>query len=90
MLAARLKVTRRQIAYYESGQGRPPGALLGKLADLFEISTDALLGRRRPQAPPLGLAVDARLGRIARMGGGVARRLAAHLDRFIASELDRR
>jgi len=51
MLAARLKVSRRQIAYYESGQGRPPGALLAKLADLFQISTDSLLGRRRPQAP---------------------------------------
>src|SRR5450631_363229 len=41
-LAGRLGVSRRQIAYYESGHGRPPGALLGRIADLFRVSTDAV------------------------------------------------
>ena len=91
-LATRLKVSRRQIAYYESGLGRPPGALLGRLADLFDTSTDALLGRRRaPAAPPsLGSAVDARLRRLARLGSGATRRLLAQLDRFLATERARR
>ena len=91
-LAARLKVSRRQIAYYESGLGRPPGALLGKIADLFHTSTDALLGRRPAPAAPvsLGSAVDARLKRLARLSGGGTRRLVACLDRFLASERARR
>lgn len=91
-LATRLKVSRRQIAYYESGLGRPPGALLGRIADLFHTSTDALLGRRLAPAAPvsLGAAVDTRLRRVARLGGGGARRLVAHLDRFLASERARR
>lgn len=91
VLAARLGVSRRQIAYYESGNGRPPGALLGRLADLFHISTDALLGRgHRAAAPGLGSAVDARLKRIGRLGGGAASRLVATLDKFLASERSRR
>ncbi len=91
-LASRLKVSRRQIAYYESGHGRPPGALLGRIADLFHTSTDALLGRRRASPAPLSLgsAVDARLRRLAPLGDGTVRRLLAHLDRFIASERARR
>ena len=91
-LALRLKVSRRQIAYYESGLGRPPGALLARIADLFQTSTDALLGRRwAPHAPlSLGSAVDARLKRLARLGGAGTRRLLAHLDRFLASERARR
>jgi len=87
-LAKRLKVSRRQIAYYESGLGRPPGALLGKIADLFHTSTDALLGRRRTPAAPLSLgpAIERRLKRVTGLGGGSIRRLVAHLDRFLASE----
>ena len=91
-LAVRLQVSRRQIAYYESGLGRPPGALLGRIADLFHTSTDALLGRRRASHAPLSLgsAIDARLRRLARLGSAGTRRLVVHLDRFLASERARR
>jgi transcriptional regulator with XRE-family HTH domain len=87
-LADRLGVTRRQIAYYESGSGRPPGALLGLLADLFRVSTDVLLGREVSKAPAsrLSSAVLARLQQIERMGSDVCRRLEATLEQFIVAE----
>ena len=87
-LADRLGVTRRQIAYYESGNGRPPGALLGLLADLFRVSTDVLLGRDVSKAPAsrLSSAVLARLQQIERMGARVCRRLEAMLEQFILTE----
>ena len=87
-LARRLGVSRRQIAYYESGEGRPPGALLAGLADLFGVSTDALLGRAAVagQAGQLSGALRARLVRIERLGPATGRRLAALLDQFIAGE----
>ena len=90
-LARRLGVSRRQIAYYESGQGRPPGALLGRLADEFRMSTDALLGRRTsmPQALRLGRPVLARLRAIERLGARIGPRLVAALDQFIRSESKR-
>jgi transcriptional regulator with XRE-family HTH domain len=91
-LADRLGVTRRQIAYYESGSGRPPGALLGVLADLFRVSTDVLLGRKMSTAPAsrLSSAVLARLQQIERMGAGVCRRLEATLEQFVVAEKWRR
>jgi transcriptional regulator with XRE-family HTH domain len=91
-LADRLGVTRRQIAYYESGSGRPPGALLGVLADLFRVSTDVLLGRKVSKAPAsrLSRAVLARLQQIERMGVGVCRRLEATLEQFVVAEKWRR
>jgi len=91
-LARRLGVSRRQIAYYESGQGRPPGALLGRLADQFSMSTDALLGRRttEPAALRLGRPVLTRLRAIERLGTRVGTRLVATLDQFIASESRKR
>lgn len=87
-LADRLGVTRRQIAYYESGSGRPPGALLGLLADLFRVSTDVLLGRAVSKAPAsrLSSAALARLQQIERMGSDVCRRLEATLEQFIVAE----
>jgi transcriptional regulator with XRE-family HTH domain len=87
-LAERLGVTRRQIAYYESGSGRPPGALLGLLADLFRVSTDVLLGREVSKAPAsrLSSAALARLQQIERMGSDVCRRLEAALEQFIVAE----
>jgi transcriptional regulator with XRE-family HTH domain len=87
-LADRLGVTRRQIAYYESGSGRPPGALLGLLADLFRVSTDVLLGREVSKAPAsrLSSAALAHLQQIERMGAGVCRRLEAALEQFIVAE----
>lgn len=87
-LADRLGVTRRQIAYYESGSGRPPGALLGLLADLFRVSTDVLLGREVSKAPAsrLSSAALTRLQQIERMGADVCRRLEATLEQFILAE----
>lgn len=87
-LADQLGVTRRQIAYYESGSGRPPGALLGLLADLFRVSTDVLLGRKVSKAPAsrLSSAALARLQQIERMGADVCRRLEATLEQFIVAE----
>ncbi len=91
-LADRIGVTRRQIAYYESGSGRPPGALLGLLADLFRVSTDVLLGRAVSAAPAsrLSSAALVRLPRIERMGRDVCRRLEATLEQFIVAEESRR
>ncbi|MBS0395387.1 MAG: helix-turn-helix transcriptional regulator [Proteobacteria bacterium] len=91
-LADRIGVTRRQIAYYESGSGRPPGALLGLLADLFRVSTDVLLGRAVSAAPAsrLSRAALVRLQRIERMGRDVCRRLEATLEQFIVAEESRR
>ena len=87
-LADRLGVTRRQIAYYDSGSGRPPGALLGVLADLFRVSTDVLLGREVSKAPAsrLSSAALARLQQIERMGADVCRRLEGTLEQFIIAE----
>jgi len=87
-LAARLGVSRRQIAYYESGAARPPGALLGLLADLFQVSTDALLGRAvaADAAGRLGRVALGHLKRIERMGVDACRRLETTLERFVAEE----
>jgi transcriptional regulator with XRE-family HTH domain len=87
-LATRLGVSRRQIAYYESGEGRPPGALLGLLADLFQVSTDALLGRAvaADAAGRLSRVALGHLRRIERMGVDACGRLEATLERFVADE----
>jgi transcriptional regulator with XRE-family HTH domain len=87
-LADRLGVSRRQIAYYESGTGRPPGALLAMLADLFEVSTDVLLGRAAP-APPAGRlsrSLLEQLNEVERLGRDSGRRLERVISQFIAEE----
>ena len=91
-LAARLGVTRRQIAYYESGASRPPGALLGLLADLFQVSTDVLLGRvvTRGAAGRLSRMALTHLHQIERMGADACRRLEAALEQFVIAEDGRR
>lgn len=91
-LAERVGVSRRQIAYYESGTGRPPGALLSLLADLFEVSTDVLLGREVPKAPAdrLSRALLAQLRRAERLGSDVCRRLEHVLEQFVTEEERRR
>lgn len=87
-LARLVGVSRRQIAYYESGTGRPPGALLSLLADLFEVSTDVLLGREVPKAPAdrLSRALLVQLRRAERLGADVCRRLEHVLEQFVAEE----
>lgn len=91
-LAERLGVSRRQIAYYESGTGRPPGALLALLADLFEVSTDVLLGRDLPKAPAsrISRALLVQLQQAERMGSDVCRRLERVLQQFIIQEKRKR
>jgi transcriptional regulator with XRE-family HTH domain len=91
-LAQRLGVSRRQIAYYESGTGRPPGALLALLADLFQVSTDVLLGREVTKAPAsrLSRALLDQLQQVERMGTDVCRRLERVLQQFIVEEQRRR
>ena len=87
-LAERVGVSRRQIAYYESGTGRPPGALLGLLADLFQVSTDVLLGREVQRAPAsrLSRAMLVRLRQVESLGTDACRRLERLLERFVDEE----
>lgn len=91
-LAERLGVSRRQIAYYESGTGRPPGALLALLADLFQVSTDVLLGREVTKAPAsrISRALLVQLQQAERMGSDVFRRLEQVLQKFIVDEKRKR
>jgi transcriptional regulator with XRE-family HTH domain len=91
-LAERLGVSRRQIAYYESGTGRPPGALLALLADLFQVSTDVLLGREVTKAPAsrISSALLGQLQQAERMGSDVCRRLERVLQQFIIEEKRKR
>ncbi|MCZ8132267.1 MAG: helix-turn-helix transcriptional regulator [Steroidobacteraceae bacterium] len=90
-LAERVGVSRRQIAYYESGTGRPPGALLGLLADLFQVSTDVLLGRAVQKAPAsrLSRALLVRLRQVENLGADACRRFERVLERFVDEEQGR-
>lgn len=45
VLAELLKVSQRQISYYESGKDTPPLPSLIILADYFHVSLDYLVGR---------------------------------------------
>jgi transcriptional regulator with XRE-family HTH domain len=91
-LAERLGISRRQIAYYESGTGRPPGALLPLLADMFEVSTDVLLGRELPRMPAsrISRALLDQLQQAERMGSDACRRLEGVLRQFIIEEKRKR
>lgn len=41
------------VTYWESEGGRPPGQLLARMAELFGVTTDALLGQEKlKHAPP--------------------------------------
>ncbi len=45
-LAEKLNTTQRKISYWESGKFEPDLENLWKIADLFEISIDELIGRK--------------------------------------------
>lgn len=45
-LAEKLQTTQRKVSYWESGQFEPDLENLWKIADLFEISIDELIGRK--------------------------------------------
>jgi transcriptional regulator with XRE-family HTH domain len=40
-----LKVSVRQLARYESGESEPTASVLTRMAEVFSVSTDYLLGR---------------------------------------------
>lgn len=44
-LAKRLNLTQAAVSKYESGDAVPPQDVLVKIADIFNVSTDYLLGR---------------------------------------------
>lgn len=54
-LAQKLNVTNQAVSKWESGQSCPDIALLPQLADIFEISLDALFDRPVPAAPKISL-----------------------------------
>lgn len=45
-LAEKLNTTQRKISYWENGKFEPDLENLWKIADLFEISIDELIGRK--------------------------------------------
>lgn len=51
-VASRLGVTRSVIARYESNTNDPPSENLKKLAEIYEVSTDWLLGRTNVREIP--------------------------------------
>ena len=52
-LAARLDVGYAQIYRYESSKVDPPGQILDRMASLFDVSVDFLLGRTDNPTPDL-------------------------------------
>ena len=46
-LAAKLNVTQRKVAYWESGKIEPNLRDLWKICDLFDVSADFLMGRKK-------------------------------------------
>jgi len=44
-LAAKLNLTRSAIHRYENGVSQPPVIILVKMAEIFDVTTDYLLGR---------------------------------------------
>ena len=50
-VAAQLKVSQRAYSYYEAGKRSIPIALLCKLADLYEVSIDYIVGRTDEKTP---------------------------------------
>lgn len=76
-LAEKLGVTNQAVSKWESGQSDPDIAVLPKLADLFEISVDALFGREnRPVAVELPWRDDGVLRAVVYRG----RTLLTHMD----------
>lgn len=57
-LAEALGVGRTSVTMWEAGKSDPPVKLLPRLADLLGVTTDALLGRERQDAPPCSRGSD--------------------------------
>lgn len=78
-VAKRLGCHESAVSRWESGSRFPTGEDLVALADLFEVSTDDLLGRQRQFAVPGTALVDMRL--LEKMAGAES---TADFDRLIA------
>jgi transcriptional regulator with XRE-family HTH domain len=50
-LAEQLSLSTRQIARYEAGEADPASSVVTKMADIFDVSTDYLLGRTNDPTP---------------------------------------
>jgi len=50
-LAELLELSMRQIARYEAGEADPSSDIVGRIADVFNVSTDYLLGRTDDPTP---------------------------------------
>lgn len=55
-LGSRLKLAESTISGYETGSREPDLDVVNKLADMFEVSTDYLLGRSVARTPEHGMA----------------------------------
>lgn len=49
-LAKRIGVSQRNVSYYEKGEHIPPADMLKKLANIFNVSVDELLGIEKPES----------------------------------------
>lgn len=79
-VAKRLGCHESAVSRWESGSRFPTGEDLVALADLFEVSTDDLLGRVRQYAAPGSALVDMRL--LEKLAGAET---TADFDRLIAA-----
>ncbi|MCQ2282344.1 MAG: helix-turn-helix transcriptional regulator, partial [Bacteroidales bacterium] len=50
-MAKRLGITRPAYLYYENGKNKPPIQTLSRLAEMFDASTDYLLGKTDERKP---------------------------------------
>jgi len=50
-LAERLDLSMRQIARYEAGEADPASDVVSRMADIFDVSSDYLLGRSDDPTP---------------------------------------
>lgn len=59
-LAKKLHVSQTTLARYENGELRPPVETLLRIADFFDVSIDALLGRKNSHKDPLAILQELR------------------------------
>lgn len=55
-LAKMLNLNTRQIARYEAGEADPLSDVVSRMAEIFEVSTDYLLGRTDDPTPIFGVS----------------------------------
>ncbi|ABP67793.1 transcriptional regulator, XRE family [Caldicellulosiruptor saccharolyticus DSM 8903] len=60
-LAKKLHISQTTLARYENGELRPPIETLLRIADFFDVSIDALLGRKNSHKDPLSILQELRI-----------------------------